>query len=245
MQAYEWAGGCEDPRIVKREDSTYVMTYTAYDGKVARLAVATSRDLMLWEKKGLAFREKKHRDLWSKSGAIVCSLVNGEIVAQKIKGKYWMYWGDTDIFMATSEDLLEWEPVQIKRSAAFRSVLQPRPEFFDSKQVEPGPFALITPKGILLLYNGFNHPQLGDKNLPEHACSVGQALFSLKNPTKLAARSNQYFLTPRKSFEKNGQVENVCYISGMVWFKDRWMLYYGGADKRAGVAVCKPSGKKK
>ena len=30
----------------------------------------------------------------------------------RIDGRYWMYWGDTDIFVATSDDLLEWTPLE-------------------------------------------------------------------------------------------------------------------------------------
>ena len=37
MLHYEWKGGVEDPRIVEGEDETYIMTYTSYDGKTARL----------------------------------------------------------------------------------------------------------------------------------------------------------------------------------------------------------------
>ncbi len=39
MKVYEWEGGCEDPRIVETADGRYVLTYTAYDGKTARLCV--------------------------------------------------------------------------------------------------------------------------------------------------------------------------------------------------------------
>ena len=38
---YEWPGGCEDPRLVQDSLGTYYLTYTAYDGKVARLMIAT------------------------------------------------------------------------------------------------------------------------------------------------------------------------------------------------------------
>lgn len=80
--------GVEDPRIVEREDGTYLMTYTAYDGKTARLALATSKDLVTWEKKGLAFNNEKYIDKWSKSGAIVCKKAGDKVIATKIDGKY-------------------------------------------------------------------------------------------------------------------------------------------------------------
>ena len=112
---YEWQGGCEDPRLVEDSLGTYYITYTAYDGKTARLFVATSTDLRHWIKHGSAFEKAyngKYMNAWSKSGAIVASYVNEKIVATKIHGKYWMYWGDKYIWAATSDDLLNWTPVE-------------------------------------------------------------------------------------------------------------------------------------
>ena len=50
MKTYEWQGGVEDPRIVESEDGRYILTYTAYDGKTARLCLASSTDLKNWTK---------------------------------------------------------------------------------------------------------------------------------------------------------------------------------------------------
>lgn len=36
-----------------------------------------------------------------------------------------MYFGDTDLFMATSDDLIQWEPV-LDEQGKFKSVLKPR-----------------------------------------------------------------------------------------------------------------------
>jgi hypothetical protein len=49
---------------------------------------------------------------WSKSGSIVSKYENGNPVAVKINGKYYLYWGDTNIYLATSSDLLRWTPVE-------------------------------------------------------------------------------------------------------------------------------------
>jgi predicted GH43/DUF377 family glycosyl hydrolase len=48
----EWPGGVEDPRLVESEDGTYILTYTQWNRKIARLAVATSKDLVHWTKYG-------------------------------------------------------------------------------------------------------------------------------------------------------------------------------------------------
>ncbi len=238
LKIFEWEGGCEDPRVVQRADSTYIMTYTAYDGKTARLCVASSRDLVAWKKHGLAFGAEKYRDLWSKSGAIVCELIGSDVVAKKINGKYWMYWGDTDIFLATSDDLISWKPVEDKKGKLV-SVLKPRAGFFDSKLVEPGPFALLRPQGILLIYNSANDAATGDKSLPNMTYAVGQALFSATKPEKLTERADKHFLHPERDYEMTGQVNNVCFLEGMVWYKNRWLLYYGTADSKIAVADCK------
>lgn len=235
MKTFEWEGGCEDPRVVKHPDGTYFMTYTAYDGDKARLCLATSTDLYSWKKMGLAFSDKRFRDLWSKSGAILCSLVNGEIIATKVKDKYWMYWGDTDIFLASSDDLINWTPLTDKKGLPV-PVLRPRPGMFDSQLVEPGPFALLTDKGILLLYNSANSAKNGDPKIKPMTYSVGQALFSAKNPQRLSGRTKNFLMTPDKPYEIDGQVNNVCFLEGMVWDKNRWLLYYGTADSKIAVA---------
>jgi predicted GH43/DUF377 family glycosyl hydrolase len=226
LKIYEWEGGVEDPRIVETRDGMYVMTYTAFDGSVARLMIATSNDLEHWTKRGLVLNGK-YKDTWSKSGAIVAKRNGERIVAEKIDGKYWMYFGDTNLFMATSEDLIHWTPLEDNNS--IKVVLKPRPDMFDSRLVESGPYALITDSGILLLYNGMD--------LDDGTYSSGQALFDLKDPTKLVDRLDHYFLTPDKPYELKGQVNKVCFIEGMVPFKGKWHLYYGTADSKIAAAI--------
>lgn len=218
MKTFEWEGGVEDPRIVETSDGMYVMTYTAYDGSLARLCLATSNDLEHWTKHGLVL----NKDTWSKSGAIVSRRNGDKIVAEKINGKYWMYWGDTDLFIASSDDLIHWD------SDSTKSVMEPRPGMFDSRLVESGPYALITERGILLLYNGMD--------LNGGAYCAGQALFDLNDPSKLIDRTNDFFMKPDKPYEINGQVNKVCFIEGMVPFKGNWYLYYGTADSKIAVA---------
>ncbi len=235
MKVYEWEGGIEDPRIVESEMGTYIMTYTAYDGKLARLCLASSPDLLNWTKHGLVLKDK-FTDTWSKSGAIVARQQGNKVIAEKINGKYWMYFGDTDLFMANSDDLIQWQPV-LDEDGNLKSVLKPRPGYFDSRLVESGPYALITDKGILLLYNGMNLDSGGDPNLPKGAYCSGQALYDLNDPSKLIDRLENYFLRPDQPYEIEGQVNQVCFIEGMIPLNGKWFLYYGTADSKIGVAV--------
>jgi predicted GH43/DUF377 family glycosyl hydrolase len=234
MKIYEWEGGVEDPRIVESEDGLYIMTYTSYDGNLARLCLATSPDLITWKKEGLMLTGK-YTDTWSKSGAIVARRKGDKIVASKVNGKYWMYFGDTNLFLASSEDLIHWTPLE--ENGVVKPVLTPRPKKFDSRLVESGPYALITDNGILLLYNGMNLDEGGDPRLEKGAYCSGQALFDSNDPAKLVDRLEDYFMMPDKPYEITGQINQVCFIEGMVPFKGKWFLYYGTADSKIAAAV--------
>jgi predicted GH43/DUF377 family glycosyl hydrolase len=237
FKKYEWNGGIEDPRVVESEDGTYILTYTSYDGKTARLCLATSRDLQTWTKHGLVLGEGKYKDTWSKSGAIVARREGDKIIATKVDGKYWMYFGDTDLFMATSDDLIHWEVAENEESKKLISVLHPRPGYFDSRLVEPGPYALLQNEGILLIYNGSNAANFNDTAMPKFTYSAGQALFDKNQPYRIIARTDTNFIQPDKPYEKVGEVNEVCFVEGLVYFKDKWFLYYGTADSKIAVAV--------
>ncbi len=229
---YESGGGVEDPRLVKIGD-TFYLTYTGYNnqggsgvhatGSIhgdAQLCMATSTDLIHWKRQGVimpAYKGKWNVG-WTKSGAIV---------PERIDGKYWMYYladGEhqmTQMSIAYSDDLLHWTDV------LDHPVLTSRPEMFDSQVVEPGPAPVITDKGIFLIYNGAD-----DNNVYR----TGWVLFDRKDPTKIVARSQQPLFEPQYDWEKVGQVPNVVFVEGLVPDGNRWLFYYGGADKYVGVA---------
>lgn len=237
MKIFEWKGGVEDPRIVETETGEYILTYTSYDGKIARLCLASSTDLLHWKKHGLVLSDEKYKNSWSKSGAIVAEKRGDKIIATKISGKYWMYFGDTDLFMASSDDLIYWQVAENAESKKMITVLHPRMGYFDSRLVEPGPFALLQKEGILLIYNGSNAANFNDSSLRPFTYSAGQALFDKENPIKLIERSKYHFITPDKPYEKIGEVNDVCFVEGLVYFKNKWFLYYGTADSKIAVAV--------
>ncbi|MBL7742937.1 MAG: hypothetical protein JNN00_05610 [Chitinophagaceae bacterium] len=239
LKKYEWEGGCEDPRIVEDENGIYYLTYTAYDGDKARLLVATSTDLYHWTKHGHAFSRAytaKYVNEWSKSGSVVCRYENGKTVAVKINGKYWMYWGDTDIFLATSDDLINWIPAETAEGKLL-VIFGPRKGMFDSDIVEPGPAAMLSETGIVLIYNCRNVPSKGDTSLAEGTYAPSQALFDKNDPSKIIDRLDTYFMKPDKPYEITGQVSHVCFAEGLVNYKGKWLLYYGTADSKIAVAI--------
>ncbi|MGH7671684.1 MAG: glycoside hydrolase family 130 protein [Gemmatimonadales bacterium] len=243
QQPYEWPGGVEDPRLVEGDDGTYVLTYTQWNRDIPRLAVATSRDLVSWTKHGPAFARAaggRYLRLESKSGAILSRVAADRVIATRVNGKYWMYFGVPDLLIATSDNLVDWTPLE-DADGRLVKVLSPRPGYFDSWLVEGGPPALLTAHGILVLYNAGNSGTYGDPGLPARVYTGGQALFDARNPLKLIARSDAPFLTPTEPYERTGQYpEGTTFVEGLVSFHGRWYLYYGTADSRVGVAVWDP-----
>jgi predicted GH43/DUF377 family glycosyl hydrolase len=210
-EPYELPGGCEDPRIVKIAD-TFYLAYTAYDGKLARLSLASSNDLYTWTKHGPLFPELG----WTKAGVIV---------PQKINEKYYMYFGEHGIWLASSTDLLNWNLVQEDH------VLPLRPGMFDGIVTETGPTPILTHEGILLVYNGAEKTDNGV------FYRTGYAYFSISDPKKLLHRSDKPFFFPKELSEITGQVANVVFVEGLTYFNNKWFMYYGMADSHIGVAV--------
>lgn len=155
---------------------------------------------------------------WTKSGAII---------PEKINGKYWMYFlgtsgdGKDQAGLASSTDLLHWS------EATQTPVLPVRPGKFDSRVAEPGPPPIVIPNGIVLIYNG------ADDKL---VYRTGVAVFDRNDPSKLIGRTDEPVFSPQKDWEKAGQVPNVVFVEGMIRQRDRYLFYYGGADRDVGVA---------
>ncbi|HEX4574341.1 MAG TPA: glycoside hydrolase family 130 protein [Gemmatimonadales bacterium] len=240
---YEWPGGVEDPRVVETEDGGYVLTYTQWNRTIPRLAIATSRDLVHWTKHGPAFARSdsgKYLNLESKSGAILSRVDGQRVIATKVNGAYWMYFNVPDVLIATSSNLVDWTLLADTDGKPVK-VLSPRPGYFDSWLVEAGPPALMTERGIVLMYNAGNSGTYGDPGLPARVYTGGQALYDRGNPLKLIDRSDQPFIQPSEAYERTGQyVEGTTFVEGLVPFHGRWYLYYGTADSRVGVAVWDP-----
>jgi predicted GH43/DUF377 family glycosyl hydrolase len=76
----------------------------------------------------------------------------------------------------------------------------------------------------------------GDPEIAKGAYCSGQALFDTGDPTKLINRLEKNFLRPDQPYEIQGQVNQVCFIEGLVPYKNKWFLYYGTADSKIGVA---------
>ncbi len=240
QKAREWPGGVEDPRIVESDDGSYVLTYTQWNRETYSVGIATSPDLMHWTKHGPAFltaKGGKYAHLKYKSAGIVTHLERGRLIAAKIDGLYWMYWGEGFIHLATSSDLIHWTPVEDERGNAVE-LLGPRPGRFDSTFPETGPPPVLTQAGIVAIYNGKNaEGKAGDPALGPDAYAAGEALFDAQNPALLLHRLDDPVLKPELPYEKTGQyAAGTTFAEGFVFFHKRWFLYYGCADSLVAAA---------
>ena len=213
------AGGCEDPRIVRIGD-TFYLTYVGCpgEGRGCHICLATSRDLVHWEKCGPILRPSH---VWACRQAKAGAILAGAHGCASC-GKYVMYFmgeaepWETAIGIAYSDDLLHWyEPLD-------EPVLRPRPGHFDSKGVEPGPPPVLLDEGILLVYNGW-----GD----DHAYKPGWALFSRQQPHQVLARCDEPILEPAVNWGERFGVTNHVVAESLLWHDGHWWLYYGAADR--------------
>jgi len=238
---YDQPGGCEDPRIVQTEDSLFVLAYTSWNYKVARLSIAFSKDLIHWEKKGPAFLKAhngKFANRWSKSGSIITEIKDGRQIAARIKDKYWMYWGEDLVNLAWSDNLYDWNPL-LNDTGELKALIRPRDGKFDSRLTECGPPAIITRAGIELYYNGKNsEEENADPALPKGTYSVGRVIFRTDDMETIVYRSDTCILKPTLPHEISGQYKaGTVFAEGLVLFMDTWYLYYGTADSFVGLAT--------
>ena len=244
---FEWPGGCEDPRVAVTPAGTYVILYTEWNHKLPRLAAATSTDLHHWKKNGPVFQQAyngRFFNMATKSASIVTKVVDGKQVIAKINGKYFMYWGEQHVYAATSTDLVNWTPL-VNGDGTLKILFSPRAGYFDSQLTECGPPSVMTSRGIVLMYNGKNGADNGDKNYTTGAYCGGQALFSLSDPTKVIARLDKPYFVPEAPFEKSGQYpQGTVFTEGLVYFHAKWFLYYGCADSKVAIAIYNPAARK-
>ena len=222
--------------------------------------VATSDDLVHWDKQGPAFGGTRHARRWSKSGAVVTEVVGGRLRAARVDGRFLMYWGEGTCFMATSDDLVHWEPVEAG------------PE--DDRYVTRDPGAAVGSLGLRIhrvrgarvLRAGARSASRPLRRPPGRAGAAGpvgrdrhRARLQRRRPPARRGHVSagvRRLRPPRARFGRRplpgeawppggsgcleGQVDDVCFAQGLVLHEGRWILYLGLADSRVGYATAPP-----
>ncbi len=214
-----WSGA-EDPRVIRMDDTIY-MIYVAFEGwNSARLAL-TSISLE-------AFKAGK----WDWKKPIKISppdeyYKNWLLFPEKINGKFAIIHSiEPNVLVEYIDNL---EDLEEKNIYSRHPYLQKERVGWDTKIRGSGPPPVRTELGWLLLYHATQ------KHEP-HRYKVGALLLDLKNPTKVLYRSKHPILSPDMHYENNGK-PGVVYASGAVIKGDDLYIYYGGADKVVCVAT--------
>lgn len=235
-EPWEKGGGCEDPRVVWDNDTKqFYMTYTAYDGHLARLCVAVSRDLLHWDKHPPVIEHDRFDEIctalngtqfirrgWLKSGAMFTD--------RHADGKYYMIWGEAGLQLASSTDLVHW---QISNRVWAKGLFD-----WQNRLIEAGPppIKLAGTNKYIFFYNSST---TGGGRYPKGTYTISQMLVDYDNlHDGPLARMEQPCLVPEADNETEGQVNNVVFTEGVVQFQGRWFLYYGQGDSEVGVAYC-------
>jgi len=211
---YELPGGVEDPRLVKK-DGVFYAYYTAYNPNdrpfQTKLCVATSTDMVQWEKHGPI------TDLRMKNAAVVMDSANSPV---KINGEFIMYSSvGSEPYISYSDDLIHWD---------FKELKIEFPESF-----KPWEFCIsITnydreKKNIIVFLGGRLN---GDLEGNDWHYALGQALFSKDNPEELKDYLKEPFMIPKEPYELKGNITHTLFFETIMKHDDKWWIWYGGAD---------------
>lgn len=245
--AYE-KKGTEDPRITYL-DGTYYLFYTAFDGKNALIAYATSSDLVNFTKQGLISPKISYdeaEDIFRGSGIkerysmfeilykeregkeVKLFEKDSSLFPQKIGGKFALLHrilpGIQIIFFDNFSDLTDNRWRDYLKNLGNFIVLDPL-YWYESRNVGGGAPPIETKEGWLIIYHAVEDTPLGKKY---HAAA---ALLDRKNPLKVLGRLKEPLFTAKEPWEKIGVVDNVVFPTGAVVRDKKLHIYYGAADK--------------
>jgi len=210
--------GVEDARIVKMGDR-YLMTYVSVsDDTGVSSSLAISKDLKNWKRKGIIFQEQ------NKDVVLFPEKINGKFVALNRPESGFIF-SRPATWISYSKNLIYW-------GKEFK-ILKTRRKSWDSNRLGAGPTPIKTEKGWLVIYHGVSFKE------EKSVYSAGVALFDLNNPAKLIARSprDKPLISPTKSYEKKGFMNNVVFPTGAIPTLDGkdLLIYSGGADSAISV----------
>lgn len=204
-----------DPRLVRIEDTYYIMWCGDFYGAAIGLAKTTDfKTFIRLENPFIPFNR------------------NAVLFPRKINGNYVMMSrpsdsGHTpfgDIFLSESPDLVYW--------GKHRHVMGKGNEWWDSVKIGGGAAPIETSEGWLLFFHGVTGTCNG------LVYSVGGAILDIDNPSLVKYRCENFLLTPQEWYEERGFVGNVCFPCATLQDSDtgRIAIYYGAADTYVSLA---------
>jgi predicted GH43/DUF377 family glycosyl hydrolase len=251
--------GVEDARIVKIDD-TFYLSYTAYDGVNARGALATSTDLIHFEKQGIITPPITYAEF------VFLAEKAGEVNENYYRNQTFYYQEfDPEKKMILWDKNVVFFPRRINGKLVFFHRIRPgiqlvsvnslkelTYEFWkkyfnnfhkhivfdplyahEQNYIGSGCPPIETEQGWVFIYHGVI---ISEKGPIYSACA---ALLDLNDPSRVISRLPYPLLSPERKWELHGDVNNVVFPTGTVLFGNTLYIYYGAADERiACVSVC-------
>lgn len=192
---------------ITRIEGEYHMVYTAWSPEAIQVGLASSRSLFGWQRRGVVIPGPDNKD--------------AAIFPERVGGRYVMLHRiPPDIWLAYSDDLVHWGDYQY--------LMGPRPDGWDNLKIGAGGPPLKTDDGWLVIYHGVDRDKI---------YRLGVALLDLDDPSIVLHRPDDWILQPEEPWELRGDVPNVVFTCGTAEIGDRFLIYYGGADKVIAVAT--------
>ncbi len=207
--------GIEDPRIT-RIDQTYWITYVAVSRHGAATALASSQDMVTFQRHGMIFCPE------NKDVLLFPQRIAGQYVALHRPNPN-SHFSPPQIWLARSPDLLHWG--QHQNLYRGQSV-------WEGDRVGGGTPPILLDEGWLHLYHGSRRSEhLGQVG----TYSVGALLLDRDDPSIILARSAAPIMVPTTEFERFGFVPDVVFPTGIIDHGETLNVYYGAADTSVAV----------
>lgn len=208
-------GYAYDPRLVKVEDTFYIMWCTDFFG--ASIGMAKTKDFKTFTRMENPFIPFNR---------------NAVLFPRKIGGMYKLLSrpsdsGHTpfgDIFLSESPDMVYW--------GRHRHVMGRGSAWWESVKIGGGAAPIETTEGWLMFYHGVAGTCNG------FVYSIGGAILDIDEPSRVKYRCRNFLLTPEEPYEERGFVPNVVFPCATLQDETtgRIAIYYGAADTYVGLA---------
>ncbi len=204
-----------DPRLVKVEDTYYVIWCTDFYGAAIGLAKTTDfKTFVRIENPFIPFNR------------------NAVLFPRKINNNFMLLSrpsdsGHTpfgDVFLSESPDMTYW--------GKHRHVMGKGEAWWESVKVGGGAAPIETDEGWLMFYHGVSGTCNG------FVYSIGGAILDIDNPSIVKYRCENFLVTPTQWYEERGFVPNVCFPCATLQDAERGRIaiYYGAADSYVALA---------
>ncbi len=224
--------GCEDPRLTLIDNRIY-MAYTAYDGLVAQIALASI---------SIKDFQEHPREGWRRHGLVFPGFDDKDaaMFPEKFDGKFAMlHRVDPHMWITFSSHLrCPWPRREHKIVAGTTTGMM-----WDGRKIGAGAQPIKTKFGWLLITHGVDYA---------HVYRLGIMLFDLHDPSKLIYRSPNFVLEPEAKWElgtdDSSWVPNVVFTCGALPqinhinpldAEDTILIYYGASDTVMAIATAK------